>query len=65
MCVLIRADMPVAFLETSSRMHIFGDNLGSTIVVRGALHTTATCKMYRRGIVVRQFSSITSTHQIL
>ena len=24
--------------ETGSRMHIFGDTLGSTIVVRGALH---------------------------
>ena len=41
MCVLVGADMPVAFLETGSRMHIFGDILGSTMVVRGALHIFA------------------------
>ena len=38
-CLSFGADMPVAFLETGSRMHIFRDTLGSTMVVRGALHT--------------------------
>ena len=35
-----RADMPGAPQEISSRMPIFGDTLRSTIVVRGALHST-------------------------
>ena len=39
MCVSVGADMPVACLETGSRMHIFGDTLGSTMVVPGALHS--------------------------
>ena len=34
--------MPVAFLETGSRMHIFGDTLGLTMIVRGALHIYRT-----------------------
>ena len=34
--------MPGAPQESGSRMHIFGDTLGSTIVVRGALHIITT-----------------------
>ena len=41
MNVSFGADMPVAPLETGSRMHLFGDTLGSTIVVRGAFHMFA------------------------